>query len=124
MAGLSKRAISLRAGVSRATIRDWLRDPASTLARRSRIRSGELDCNASCEPWARLDERAYAHLFGMYLGDGCIARHPHAYRLRIACADSYPRIMDEVEDAIRRVAPNRIGPSPVHRLDSFIGPKR
>lgn len=45
----------------------------------------------------------------MYLGDGCISRHARAYRLRISCADAYPQIKDEVERAIRRVLPAKVG---------------
>jgi len=56
-----------------------------------------------------LDEPAYSYLLGIYLGDGCISRHPRAYRLRIACADAYPEIMNEVQRAIERTLSVKVG---------------
>jgi hypothetical protein len=111
-AGLSKRAIATRTGVARATVREWLADPARALER-ARRGSGpnreSVDCYARCEPWNQLNGAAYAYLFGAYLGDGCISRHPRAYRLRISCCDAYPLIMDEVEGAINQLMDVRVG---------------
>jgi hypothetical protein len=45
----------------------------------------------------------------MYLGDGYIARHPRTYRLRIACDQKYPGIMDDVDAAIKNVVPATVG---------------
>lgn len=50
-----------------------------------------------------LARRERADLLGMYLGDGCISEHPRAFKLRISCADSYPKIMDEVAEAMQTV---------------------
>src|SRR5690606_32946127 len=44
-----------------------------------------------------IDEREYAYLLGVYLGDGWIGRGPKdVYRLSITCDLKYPGIIDEV----------------------------
>lgn len=65
----------------------------------------------SCDLPGRVDEPAYAYLFGQYLGDGCISGGPRGvFKLRIACCDRYPLIMLECEEAIRTVMPsNKVG---------------
>lgn len=110
-AGLSKKAISRETGISRAAIRDWLSDRERALKRTERFLSGKtaMDCHGACDPAAGLNGPVYAYLLGIYLGDGCISTHARAYRLRIACADTYPRIMDEVEQAIRQILPVKVG---------------
>jgi hypothetical protein len=50
---------------------------------------------------------AYAYLLGMYLGDGCISRHPRAYRLRITLDSRYPGLIRECASAMRGVRRSR-----------------
>ena len=48
----------------------------------------------------------YTYLLGLYLGDGCLAEHPRGvYRLRIACANAYPGLVRQCEQAITQVLP-------------------
>lgn len=49
--------------------------------------------------------KAYAYLFGLYLGDGCISKQPNkeVYRLRIFLDKSYPGIVKSCEEAIGAV---------------------
>lgn len=102
-AGESLNSISKRLGISRAALREW-RDRGERPARPS-------DC-PRCGT-ATLDAPSYAHLLGLYLGDGCLSRHRRdVFALRIACDDVYPRLIDEAESAVRAVHPNR----PVHRV--------
>jgi hypothetical protein len=62
-----------------------------------------------------LAEASYAHLLGLYLGEGCLSRHRKGvYALRIACDDAYPRLIDEAEAATLAVHPSR----PVHRVQA------
>lgn len=62
-----------------------------------------------------LDASSYAHLLGLYLGDGCLSRHRReVYALRIACDDLYPRLIDEAAAAVGAVHPSR----PVHRVQA------
>ncbi len=49
---------------------------------------------------------AYVHLLGLYLGDGCISKHPRGvYRLRIFLDKKYPRIVAECVDSMRATVP-------------------
>lgn len=58
-----------------------------------------------------LESRDYAYLLGLYLGDGHIARQPNGvHRLEIACADTWPGLIEAAADAVRSVMPsNRVG---------------
>jgi hypothetical protein len=53
----------------------------------------------------RLDETAYSYLLVLYLGDGHIVRTGRSYLLAIACADRWPGLLDEAQQATRRVMP-------------------
>src|SRR5436190_1953357 len=88
-------------GVSRYTVRMW---------RSGQVPKRTFQCEAgkcalvppSCGRWG-----IYAYLLGQYLGDGYIATHGRGvHRLRIACTNAYPMIMDEVEQAMRCVLPH------------------
>jgi hypothetical protein len=59
------------------------------------------------------DPGAYAYLLGLYLGDGCLSAHRRGvHYLRIACADSWPGLIDACEEAMRAVRPD----NSVHRV--------
>jgi hypothetical protein len=105
--GLSTSEVARRLGVPRSTVRDWL---AGRLP--LRFHSGPTGC-PKC---GGLHDRtalspAYVYLLGMYLGDGCLSKHPRGvFKLRISLDARYPGIADECEAAIRAVAPrNRVG---------------
>jgi hypothetical protein len=105
VAGESLNAISKRLGVSRATLRDWRDRPvgAERPSACPRCSIGQLPAGPC------------AHLLGLYLGDGCLSKlKKDVYSLRIACDDSYPRLIDEAADAIAAVHPAR----PVHRVQA------
>ncbi|MFI7060968.1 helix-turn-helix domain-containing protein [Kribbella sp. NPDC050124] len=105
VAGESLNSISKRLGVSRATLRDW------------RDRPGAANLPTDCPRCSNghLPHGPYAHLLGLYLGDGCLSNLKKAvYSLRIACDDSYPRLIDEAAEAIAAVHPTR----PVHRVQA------
>jgi hypothetical protein len=62
-----------------------------------------------------VDARAYAHLLGLYLGDGHIAAFPRAHCLRVS---STMRIRESSRAGMRRVAPhNRVA---VHARDGCV----
>jgi len=104
--GESLNSISKRLGVSRAALREWRdrtyqrKTPASTCPR--------------CRPeHADLPRASYAHLLGLYLGDGCVSLlRKGVYSLRIACDDKYPRLIDEAAEAVAAVHTTRL----VHRV--------
>ncbi|WP_433022289.1 helix-turn-helix domain-containing protein [Kribbella sp. CA-294648] len=104
-AGETLSAVSRRLGVSRATLRDWLKRPDPKLR--------PTECPRCAE--GQLPSADYAHLLGLYLGDGCLsALKKGVYSLRIACDDRYPRLIDEAAGAIEAIHPNR----PVHRVQA------
>ena len=53
---------------------------------------------------------AYAYLLGLYLGDGCLSKHPRGvYRLRITPDSRHVGIAAECAQAMRTVMPaNRV----------------
>lgn len=102
--GRSLNSVSKQTGISRYSLRQWL------------IRIEPKQRNAECSrcapvPQPPQDSAAYAYLLGLYLGDGCISSHPKGvHRLRIACADAWPGLIDACREAILRVRPqNRVG---------------
>ena len=91
--GRSLNSVSRETGISRAAIRSW-QDRLEPLLR------------TPPPPGPPSDALAYAYLLGLYLGDGCIRRHPGGgYYLRIACADAWPGLMRLCREAITRVRP-------------------
>ncbi len=61
------------------------------------------------------DFSAYAYLLGVHLGDGCISKHHRGvFSLRVTLDRSYPGIIDECSEAMRRIAPS--GRASVHEL--------
>ncbi|MEV7419982.1 transcriptional regulator [Streptomyces sp. NPDC089919] len=92
--GRSLNSVSRETGISRSAIRAWLTriEPLPRIAERpcDRPRNGS----------------AYAYLLGLYLGDGCISRHPRGgHHLRIACADAWPGLIAACREAITAVRP-------------------
>lgn len=90
--GHSLNATSRATGISRAAIRDWAtRGPEPSSIGRTPLRT---------------DGPAYPYLLGLYLGDGCLSRNRRGvYALRIACANSWPGLIDACEQAIHAVRP-------------------
>jgi hypothetical protein len=109
-AGLNNCEISRRTGVSRPTIRDWVRGrlPHSYAIDDSRQRCRR--CEGNEHSFDRLPTD-YVYLLGLYLGDGTISEHTKdVYRLRITLDVRYPGIVDECEAAMKAVTPqNQVG---------------
>lgn len=92
--GLNDCQIGRVMNVPRGTIRSW-RHP----------RYVPKTPNRSCPICQRADlnEPSYAYLLGLYLGDGCISKHPRAYKLRINLDDRHHRVIAECCAAIDQV---------------------
>lgn len=108
-AGLNNCEISRRTGVSRPTIRDW----AQGRLPRSYRQTGAVEACARCGGDSHDFDRLgadYAHLLGLYLGDGSIAEHRRrVYRMRITLDVRYPGIVQDCEASMRAVVPrNRV----------------
>ena len=100
--GVTDREIAQIFCVPVAVIQRWR-------AGRRRAASGIAGLRATacprCYPKA-WDESAYAYLLGLYLGDGYIVRgRKDVYALAIACADSWPGLMDAAQQAMSAVMP-------------------
>jgi hypothetical protein len=107
--GLPKAAIARATGVSRAQVRCWLAQGHDVVLN-SRMRREAVPCDRSsqCDLVTGVNERAYAYLFGQYLGDGCISRaRRELFRLRITMCDDYLVMRAECEAAICVVIPGR-----------------
>lgn len=54
----------------------------------------------------RLNEPAYAYLFGLYLGDGCLTRgRRQVFALCIQCSEDWPGLLDAAKSAMAAVMP-------------------
>ncbi|WP_031072768.1 hypothetical protein [Streptomyces sp. NRRL S-118] len=105
--GRSLNSVSKETGISRAALRAW----------RTRIEplvpNGEPCPRCRDAPGEPEDPAAYAYLLGLYLGDGCLSAHRRGvHYLRIACANSWPGLIDACEEAMRSVRPY----NSVHRV--------
>ncbi len=92
--------IAYIAGIPRATVRDWLKQPSP----------GPRPAPELVFEPATLPQAAYSYLLGFYLGDGCISRAQRdVYRLRITTDTRYPDIIEECAAAMQAVVPdNRV----------------
>jgi hypothetical protein len=97
-AGMNDCAIARVTGIPRRTVCD--------LRRRPPIRARST-CTSKCTAVdvCDLPAPAYACLLGLYLGDGCVSRHPRAWRLRITLDKKYPGIIDRCCAAIDALFP-------------------
>lgn len=106
--GVTKAAIVRATGVPYRTVSHWIAGNVpdfdgrrATTRYRCQICVGDVD---------GLPRGSYVYLLGLYLGDGCIYRMPKdVYRLGIFCADAYPAIMHECEQAMAAVMPTKVG---------------
>jgi hypothetical protein len=101
--GISLRSISLTTGISRATLADWREHPVSA-------HSHAVCSRCAASPALPEPQADYAYLLGLYLGDGCIslagAREKKVWKLRIACADAWPGLRQECEQAMKAIRPD------------------
>lgn len=104
-AGLDATEIGRRLGVPKSTVQYWCRG-----GRREFRRSDPAMC-PRCDG-IPLAEDEYAYLLGQYLGDGHITTGgARSTTLRVACANAWPGVADEVARAMAAVMPART----VHR---------
>jgi hypothetical protein len=106
--GLSATEIARRLAIPRGTVTDWL---AGRVPRSRRAESGCAECGGVPHAFGDLPG-AYVYLLGAYLGDGSIATHPRAFKLRINLDAAYPGIIEETATAMRAVRPqNKVNQS-------------
>ncbi len=98
--GIPNRTVAERLNLPRGTVGWWRSEDRK--ARRETYQQS-TDC-PRCT--GRLfDERAYAYLLGLYLGDGHIISKPKQHHLSVFCNATQPGLIAAAEDAIRKVMP-------------------
>lgn len=105
-AGRNNCEISRLTGIPRSTVSAWLNGRAPRFGI-DRTRGGAcLRCGSLRHPFPHLIPFQYAYLLGLYLGDGCLLRHPRGvYRLHVFLDAAYPVIAAECEAAMTLVMP-------------------
>jgi hypothetical protein len=101
--GASLRAVSMATGINRSTLREWRDNPEKVLAARA------FCPRCADDPVLPEPHADYAYLLGLYLGDGCISvgstPAKEVWKLRIACADAWPGLIEECVRALQAVRP-------------------
>ena len=105
-AGWSLSRIAREIGVSRWTIRYWLDGNTPDFSRCLPVEA----CPPNQCLAATIEHHSYCYLLGLYLGDGAISTsRKGVHRLRIACCDEYPELMNRCEAAMASTLPNKVG---------------
>ncbi|MGP3921726.1 helix-turn-helix domain-containing protein [Streptomyces sp. 8N616] len=98
--GVTNRVVAERLGVPRGTVGWWRHQD-----RKQRGETFEHPHDCPRCTGRQFDRRAYAYLLGLYLGDGHIISKPKQHHLSIFCADSWPGLIEDAEEAMRKVMP-------------------
>jgi hypothetical protein len=102
--GHTATEVAPRTGLPRSTVRDWLQGVLPRSAK-GPAEGGCRRCNAGAHEFSVLPAE-YMYALGLYLGDGCISAHRRGvYKLRFFLDARYSGIIDECEDAIRKLRP-------------------
>lgn len=103
--GLNNCEIERLTNISRTTVRDWRRLAAAGLTNSTRQKGAGGSPSCPICDRRELEERRYAYLLGMYLGDGCLSEHQRrVFKLRIVLDHKYPNIIGECSEAIESMA--------------------
>jgi hypothetical protein len=100
--GLTFGEICRRLGLPRSTVAYWFYGERSR--RYAALVAERVRC-PRCDrpPRPPDDQRAYAYLLGLYLGDGHLVTSARVPVLRVFCADAWPGLIGECERAMRAV---------------------
>jgi Homeodomain-like domain len=112
--GLEPAQIARWTGIPRSTVRNWVMGRLPTHPQFASVQPEAGSCPACGHAYhdpTRLPQNDNAYLLGLYLGDGCISKHPRGvHRLRIVPDIRYSGIIFECAGAIRSVMPkNKVG---------------
>ena len=100
--GMNVSQISRCMGIPRPTVREWL---FPRYQPKFPPRAGCFRCDAT----QLVDEKTYAYLLALYLGDGCLAAYPrNVWRLRIVQDVRYSVLTLLCDEAMRKVSDRRV----------------
>jgi hypothetical protein len=110
--GLNNCEISRATGIPRSTVSGWRNGRPPKFGVR-RLRGGRrlsgacARCGPIGDPFPAFIVFQYAYLLGLYLGDGCLLRHPRGvYRLHITLDAAHPVIAEECLAAMALAMPS------------------
>jgi hypothetical protein len=103
--GLSDYDVARRLGVPRATVQNWRRTGPPTGGTRRPLA-------VASRPE---DDRVYAYLLGMYLGDGWLGHHGRTTALSFKLDARYPAVIGECASAMHACVPGRVQRLPTDR---------
>jgi hypothetical protein len=105
--GFNNCAISRATGIPRSTISGWRNGRAPKFGV-DRTRGGACArCGPLHDPFPWLIVYQYAYLLGLYLGDGCLLKHPRGvFRLHITLDAAHPMIGAECLTAMELTMPS------------------
>jgi hypothetical protein len=109
--GYNDCQIARLTAIPRSTVREW----RATGRCLSQPEVSCSTCGATAHAFECLPSE-YVYLLGLYLGDGCLSRHPRGvYKLRVVLDSRYPGIVAGCAAAMQAVLPgNRPGSQLVH----------
>jgi hypothetical protein len=97
--GRTLSAVSRRSGVSRSALREWSEASATELR----------TLRSACPRDRPIAQAPYAHLLGLYLGDGSISSGARGvFALRISCDAKYPALVAECVESMSLVSERRV----------------
>jgi hypothetical protein len=100
--GLTASGIARETGIPRGTVRNWIAGQLPSSA----ARDGCERCGGPHD-LAQLPRARYAYALGMYLGDGCIHKHPRGvWRLEVTLDAIYPGIVTECAASVAALVPD------------------
>ena len=105
-AGMNNCQIARATGIPRSTISAW-RHGRTPKFGTERTRGGSCArCGLTEDPFPSIFNFQYAYLLGLYLGDGCLLRHPRGvFRLQITLDAAHPLIGEECVAAVAYTMP-------------------
>jgi hypothetical protein len=111
--GFNKLQIATMTGIPRATVRDCI-NKFGDLATLENYKDDRMEINGESSVAYALKTmqvsqemlKAYAYLFGLYLGDGTISKMGRVYRLRIFLDMKYPLIIQACKNAMQTLLVN------------------
>jgi hypothetical protein len=105
--GYNHCAISRTTGIPRSTVCGWLNGRAPRFGGDRTRGAACARCGPIGDPFPQMIVFEYAYLLGLYLGDGCLLKHPRGvYRLHVYLDAAYPLIGQECLAAMACVMPS------------------